>query len=84
LSPCSLGELAHFIPKLKPLQVRLIVNALVREGQVVKLEGRTDEGRPIFALAGYAEACEKRDHSDLRLARDYGGNYDAPKWTEDV
>jgi hypothetical protein len=39
-----------------------LVNALLREGSIVKLD--TDrEGGPFFALPDYIEAAEKRDHS---------------------
>jgi hypothetical protein len=37
------------------------------------------------APAGHVEASEKRDHSDQRLYRNYGGQiYDSPAWTDDV
>jgi hypothetical protein len=78
LSPASIGELCFFLPKLKPLDIRLAVKALRREGQIVQIEGRDDEGRPVYCLAGYLEASGWIDHSDLILARDYGSSYSRP------
>jgi DNA-binding IclR family transcriptional regulator len=61
LSPFSVEDLA-FDLKRKPFEVRLLVNTLLREGALVKLD--TDrEGGPFYALPGYVEASEKRDHS---------------------
>jgi predicted transcriptional regulator len=79
----SVEELAVYL-KRKPYEVRLLVNALLREGSIVRLN--TDrEGGPFYAPAGYVEASEKRDHSDQRLYRNYGGQiYDSPAWTDDV
>jgi hypothetical protein len=82
-SPFSVEELAVDL-KRKPFEVRLLVNALLRQGSIIKLD--TDrEGGPFYALPDYVEASEKRDHSDQRLYRNYGGQiYDSPAWTDDV
>jgi hypothetical protein len=70
--------------KRKPFEVRLLINALLREGSIVKLD--TDrEGGPLYAMPDYVEASEKRYHSDQRLYRNYGGQiYDSPARTDDV
>jgi hypothetical protein len=75
LSPASICELCFFLPRIKPLEIRLAVKALRREGQIVQIEGRDDEGRPVYCLAGYLEASGWIDHSDLVLGRNYGGHY---------
>jgi hypothetical protein len=85
LAPHSLSELVHGIPLHKPLQIRLLVGALLRETVITRLEGRTDNGAPIYCLPGYVEASGRRDHDDQRLARDYGSQcYSSPAWTADV
>jgi hypothetical protein len=54
-SPFGVEELA-FDLKRNAFEVRLLVNALLREGAIVKLD--TDrEGGPFFALPGFVEAC---------------------------
>jgi hypothetical protein len=82
-SPFTVEELA-FDLKRKPFEVRLFVNALLREGVIVKPD--TDrEGGPFYAMPDYVEVSEKRDHSDQRLYRNYGGQiYDSPAWMDDV
>jgi hypothetical protein len=77
LSPASLGELCFFLPRIKPLEIRLAVKALRREGVIVLLE--TDrEGGPFYALFDYSEPEAWANHSDLILARDYGSSYSRP------
>jgi predicted transcriptional regulator len=50
-SPFSVEELA-FDLKRKPFEIRLSVNALLRDGSIIKLD--TDgEGGPFYAPAGY-------------------------------
>ena len=68
-SPFSVEELA-FDLKRKPYEVRLLVNALLREGSIVKLD--TDrEGGPFYASPRYREPAGYVDHSDLILALSY-------------
>jgi hypothetical protein len=82
LAPFSVEELA-FDLKRKPYEVRLLVNALLREGSIVGLD--TDrKGGPFYALPGYIEASGRRDHSDVILGRDYGGQYEAPIWRDEA
>jgi hypothetical protein len=73
--------------KLTMLPVRRIapmVKELVTAGAIRQLETYR-EGGPFYAPAGYVEASEKRDHSDQRLYRNYGGQiYDSQAWTDDV
>jgi len=58
--------------KRKPFEVRRLVNALLREGSIVKLD--TDrEGGPFYALAGYVVLADRLDNSDMVLGRDYSG-----------
>jgi hypothetical protein len=61
-----------------------LVNALLREGSIVRLD--TDlEGGPFYCLAGYAEASGRRDHSDVIFSRDYGRQqYSWPTWTDEL
>lgn len=81
-SPFSVEELAGDL-KRKPYEVRLLVNALLREGSIVKLD--TDrEGGPFYALAGYVEPADRLDNSDLVFGRDYGGQYEAPIWRDEA
>jgi hypothetical protein len=68
-SPFSVEEPA-FDLKRKPYDVRLLVNALLREGLIVKLDSDRDGG-PFYALADYREVADRRDNSDLVLGRDY-------------
>ena len=52
-----------------------MVNALLREGSIVKLD--TDrEGVPFYAPADYIEHADRLDNSDLVLGRDYSGQYE--------
>ena len=75
--------MAHGL-SLSPRRIAPIVNELVAAGEIVKLEGRTDEGRAVYTLFGYVEPYERRDHSDMILGRDYGGFYESPLWRDDV
>ena len=60
-----------------------IVKEFVAAGAIRQLE--TDrEGGPFYALPGYIEASGRRDHSDVTLGRDYGGQYEAPIWRDDA
>jgi len=81
-SPFSVEELA-FDLKRKPFEVRLLVNALLHEGLIVKLD--TDrEGGPFYAPAGYVDPVYRLDNSDLVLGRDYSGQYEAPIWRDEA
>jgi hypothetical protein len=61
-----------------------LVNALLREGSIVKLDTE-DEGGPFYAMPDYVKPSEKHDHSDQRPYRNYGGQiYDSPAWMDDV
>jgi predicted transcriptional regulator len=81
-SPFSVEELADDL-KRKPYEVRLSVNALLREGSIVKLD--TDrEGGPFYAMPDYVEPADRLDNSDLVLGRDYSGQYEAPIWRDDA
>src|SRR5262249_10591265 len=81
-SPFSVEELA-FDLKRSALEVRRLVNAMLREGSIVKLD--TDrEGGPFYALAGYVEPTDRLDNSDLVVGRDYSGQYEAPIWRDDA
>jgi hypothetical protein len=62
--------------KRKPFEIRLLVNALLREGPIVKLDTGC-EGGPFFAPADYREPADRLDNSDL-VGRDYSGQYEAP------
>jgi predicted transcriptional regulator len=80
-SPFSVEELA-FDLKRNAIEVRLLVNALLREGLIVKLD--TDrEGGPFYAPAGYVEPADRLHNSDLVFGRDYSGLYEAPIWRDD-
>ncbi len=82
ISPHSLEELSHGLT-LPVRRIAPIVKDLVAAGAIRQLE--TDrEGCPVYALAGYAEASGRRDHSDVILGRDYGGQYEAPIWRDDA
>ena len=65
-------------------QVAPIVKELVAAGAIVRLKGRDDEGRAIYALAGCVEASKRLDNSDLVLGRDYSGQYEAPIRRDDA
>ena len=81
-SPFSVEELA-FDLKRKLFEIWLAVNALLRDGLIIKLD--TDrEGGPFFAPAGYAERADRLDNSDLVLGRDYSRQYEAPIWRDDA
>ncbi|HEY7184462.1 MAG TPA: hypothetical protein VIC84_23700 [Blastocatellia bacterium] len=84
LAPHSFAELVNGLPKQKPAEIRKALNALRLAGQIMQLDsGR--EGGPFYALPGYVEETRKRDHSDQRLHRNYGGRiYASPAWTDDV
>ena len=56
--------------KRKPYEVRLLINALLREGSIVKLD-TNGEGGPFHAPAGYVEPADRLDNSDIVLGRDY-------------
>jgi hypothetical protein len=82
ISPHSLEELSHGL-MLRVRRIALIVNKLVAAGAIRQLE--TDrEGGPFYALPGYVEASGRRDHSDVTLGRDYGGQYEAPIWRDEI
>ena len=56
-SPFSIEELA-FDLKLSAFEVRRLVNAMLRESSIVKLD--TDrEGGPFYALTGYLEPADR-------------------------
>jgi hypothetical protein len=81
-SPLSGKELA-FDLKRSVVEVRILVNALLRDGSIVKLD--TDrEGGPFYAPADYVEPADRLDNSDLVLGRDYSGQYEAPIWRDDA
>ena len=82
LAPFSVEDLA-FDLKRKPFEIRLTVNALLREGSIVKLDSDR-EGGPFYAPAGYVEPADRLDNSDLVLSRDYSGQYEAPGWRDDA
>jgi predicted transcriptional regulator len=82
-SPDSLEELSHGLT-LTARQVAPIVKELLDAGAIVRLKGRDDEGRAIYALAGYVEASKRLDNSDLDLGMDYSGQYEAPIWRDDA
>jgi hypothetical protein len=84
VSPCSLSELAYSLPRIPPGRIAASVKELLAAGQIVRLEGRTDEGRAIFALRGYVEDADRLDNSDLIFGRDYSGQYEAPIWRDDA
>ena len=63
--------------------VRLLVNVLLREGSIVKLDTDRESG-PFYAPAGYVEPADRLDNSDLVSARDYSGKYEAPIWSDDA
>jgi hypothetical protein len=69
--------------KRNTVEVRLLVNALLREGSIVKLNTDRECG-PFYAPAGYVEPADRLDNSDLVLGRDYSGQYEAPRWVDDV
>jgi predicted transcriptional regulator len=81
-SPFSVEELA-FDLKRKPYEIRLLVNALLREGSIIKLDTDRDGG-PFYAPADYVEPADRLDNSDLVLGRDYSGQYEAPIWRDDA
>jgi len=84
ISPCSVEELVHGL-SLPLRRIAPFVKELLAAGEIVKLEGRTDEGRPIYALVGYVEASKPRDHSDVIFSRDYGRQqYSGPPWTDEL
>jgi predicted transcriptional regulator len=81
-SPFSIEELASDM-KRSAVEVRQLINALLREGSIVKLD--TDRGGgPFHALAGYVEPADRLDTSDLVLGWDYSGQYEAPIWRDDA
>jgi len=60
-----------------------IVKEFVAAGAIRQLE--TDrEGCLVYVLAGYVEASGRRDNSDVILGRDYGGQYEAPIWRDEI
>jgi hypothetical protein len=81
-SPSSVEELA-FDLKRKPFEIRILINALLREGSIVKLDTHR-EGGPFYAPAGYVKPADRLDNSDLVLGREYSGQYEAPIWRDDA
>jgi len=60
-----------------------LINAMLREGSIVKLD--TDrEGGLFYAPADYVEPADRFDNSDLALGRDYIGRYEGPIWRDDA
>lgn len=78
-SPASIEELIYGLPKIPPGRIRPAVRELVAAGAIVKVPGRTDEGRAVYALADYREDAGWVDHSDLVWRCDYGAHY-TPTW----
>ena len=50
-------------------------------GAIVRLEGRDDEGRPIFALAAYEPPEGWTCHVNLVMRRDYAACY---QWANEL
>jgi hypothetical protein len=79
----TVEELA-FDLKRKPFEICATITRLIAAGAIIKLVSKRDGG-PFYASTGCVESSEKRDHSDQRLYRNYGGQiYDSPAWTDDV
>jgi hypothetical protein len=70
LSPYSIQELS-FDLRADVVSVRLIVNALLKLGEIARLEGREVEGGPFYCLPGYREPERYGDHSDIVMACSY-------------
>jgi hypothetical protein len=81
-SPFSVEDQA-FDLKRNAAEVRLLVNALLRDGSIVKLDTDREAG-PFYAPACYVEPSNRLDNSDLVLGRDYSGQYEAPIWRDDA
>lgn len=74
IAPGSVEELASDLRCGIGLVAKTVAE-LVRAGAIVKYEGRRVEA-VLYCLPQYVEEPSWRDHSDLRLGRDYGAFYE--------
>ena len=58
VAPFCVEELADYLRR-KPFEVRLLINALLREGAIVKLDS-SREGGPFYEMPDYVEASKVR------------------------
>jgi len=75
VAPRSITELAEET-RAGGAPVRLIVNALLTAGEIVRLDGRQVEGGPFYCLPGYVEEITPIESPEP--LRSYARFYEAP------